>query len=73
MGNKIYLNNKQAALILHEDGEQKLYLPPIKEDDIIPHTVSFLTTIAVLLKTEDKRFQRYMAKRWNEIVKESEK
>jgi len=67
MGATIYINNKQSALVLHEDGTQKLYLPPMKDEDNISYPTFILCTIAILLKIDDKRFQKYIEKRYNEL------
>ena len=68
MGQRIYLNNQQSALVLGDDGYQALHVPELKPDDNVPDGMALLTTIAVLLKLDDLDFQEYMAKRWNEIV-----
>ena len=70
MGKTIHLTDDQAALVLDETGFHELYIPNQDDDDIVPDYVSFLTIISLLLKKNDENFQKYMAKRWNEIVEE---
>ena len=70
MGEKIYVNNEQAALVLGSNGFVMLCIPKFIDADheIVPDYVAFLSAISILIKTEDKKFQMYMAKRWNEII-----
>jgi len=69
MGERIYLKNNQGALILSETGPLELHIPKMNDEDTVPDFIAFLTTISILLKTNDERFQKYMARCWNEIVK----
>ena len=68
MGQRIYLKQKQSALVLGEGGYRALHVPEMKPDDNVPGGMRLLITIEILLKLDDLDFQEYMVKRWNEIV-----
>jgi hypothetical protein len=71
VGEKIYLKNSQAALILGNNGESSLYIPKQADEEVVSDSATLLTGIAILLKTQDKRFFKYMARRWKELIKET--
>jgi len=68
MGYHIYLNNKQSALIVDVSGVHSLHIPNQNDEDIVPGHITALTTISILLKTQDVKFQKYIERRWNELI-----
>ena len=62
------LKKEAVRLTLGEHGLISLELP--RTDPVKDHVI-FITTIAVLLKTEDKDFQDYIERRSNELFPET--
>ncbi len=65
------LKKKQVRLTLDKYGFCSLEIPKLKKEEIVPDYVLFLTTIGILIKTKDSKFQKYVDRRGNSLFKDA--
>lgn len=69
MGQRIYVKNKDCAIVIEEDYNFRLLVP---KTEIVGSNTKLLVTLAILLKKEDDEFFEFMQRKWSEIDNEYE-
>jgi hypothetical protein len=70
MKKKRRLKKSQARLTIDEHGFSSLEIPNQGDEEFVPDYVYFLTVIGILIKTEDSNFQKYIARKGNQLFKD---
>lgn len=68
MPTDITLEDEDCALILRGEEGMEFIIPDMDPDDTPPDRVIAITIMAVMFKTNDKDFQDFLFKKYNEYL-----
>jgi hypothetical protein len=66
---KIELKDDDTVLIMDKDGECKIYIPDLNDEDNVPNNVFFMSSILLLINT-DEEFNDFVIDRFNKKLDE---